>query len=81
MNTQVARYAIQAVGKIALNIPAKANLCVGKLLSLLTHEADYIISEALTVMTSERAMSSSEQGLEEFLMHTWLYLIRGSSEV
>lgn len=53
MNSLVARHAIQAVGRIALRLPARANMCVDKLLSLLTMEIDYVTSEALVVMTSE----------------------------
>lgn len=53
MNCLVARSAIQAVGKIALRIPSRANTCVDKLLSLLTLDIDYVTSETLVVMTSE----------------------------
>ena len=53
MNALVAKNAIQAVGRIALRLPARANTCVGKLLSLLTLEVDYVTSETLVVMTSE----------------------------
>ena len=53
MNSLVARHAIEAVGKIALRLQARANVCVDKLLSLLNLEIDYVTSEALVVMTSE----------------------------
>ncbi len=49
----VARKSIQAVGKIALRLPARANICVDKLLSLLILEIDYVTSETLVVMMSE----------------------------
>lgn len=53
VNSLVARHAIQAVGRIALRLPARANICIDKLLSLLTMEIDYVTSETLVVMTSE----------------------------
>ena len=53
MSALVARKAIQAVGKIALKLPARANACVDKLLSLFNFETDYITSEILIVMTSK----------------------------
>ena len=53
MNSLVARQAIQAVGKIALRVSARANICVDKLLSLLSIEIDYVTSETIIVMTSE----------------------------
>ena len=53
VNALVARHAIQAVGRIALRLPARANICVDRLLSLLTLDIDYVTSETLIVMTSE----------------------------
>lgn len=53
MNSLVARNAIQAVGRIALRLQSRANICVDKLLSLLVLEIDYVTSETLVVMTSE----------------------------
>jgi hypothetical protein len=53
VNALVARNAIQAVGRIALRLPARANICVDKLISLLVLDIDYVTSETLVVMTSE----------------------------
>ena len=53
VNSLVARHAIEAVGKIALKLQARANVCVDKLLSLLNLEIDYVTSQALVVMTSK----------------------------
>ena len=53
VNTPVARYAIQAVGSIALRLSSRASICVDKLLALLQLDVDYIISETLVVMASE----------------------------
>lgn len=53
MNSLVARNAIQAIGRIALRLQSRANICVDKLLSLLVLEIDYVTSETLVVMTSE----------------------------
>ena len=53
MNSLVARNAIQAVGRIALRLPSRANFCVDKLLALLQLKVDYITSETVVVMTSE----------------------------
>ncbi len=72
MNSLVARHAIEAVGKIALRLPARANICVDKLLSLLNLEIDYVTSEALVVMTSEYV--SWEEGLGEVLNPPPLFL-------
>ncbi len=49
----VARKSIQAIGHIALRLPARANTCVEKLLSLLNMEIDYVTSETLVATTSE----------------------------
>lgn len=53
VNSLVARKAIQAVGRIALRLPARANSCVYKLLLLLHLNIDYITSETIAVMTSK----------------------------
>lgn len=53
VNVLVARKAIQAIGHIALCLPARANTCVEKLLSLLAMEIDYVTSETLVATTSE----------------------------
>ena len=53
VNSLVARHAVQAVGKIALRLPARANICTDKLLSLLNLQVDYITSETVIVMTSK----------------------------
>ena len=53
VNSLVARNAIQAVGRIALRLPARANFCADKLLSLLSLNVDYITSETIIVMTSK----------------------------
>ena len=55
MNSLVARNAIQAVSRIALRLPSRANFCVDKLLALLHLKVDYITSETVIVMTSENA--------------------------
>lgn len=54
VNSQVARNAIQAVGRIALRLPARANACVDKLLLLLNLRIDYITSETIAVMSSKQ---------------------------
>ncbi len=53
VNALVARKSIQAVGKIALRLPARANACVDRLLSLLVLNINYVTSEILVVMSSE----------------------------
>lgn len=53
VNTPVARYAIQAVGSIALRLPTRASICVDKLLALLQLDVDYVTSETLVIMASE----------------------------
>ena len=50
----VAKQAIRAIGQISLQLLTRANTCVDKLLSLLTMDIDYVTSETLVAMTSER---------------------------
>ena len=53
MNVLVARKAIQAIGKIALRLPGRANTCTHKLISLLSMEISHVTSEALVSLASE----------------------------
>ena len=53
VNALVARNAIQAMGSIALRLPARANKCSDKLVSLLGFNIDYVTSETLVTMTSK----------------------------
>ena len=53
MNVLVARKAIQAVGKIALRLPGRANTCTDKLISLLAMEISHVSCEALVSLASE----------------------------
>lgn len=53
VNVLVARKAIQAIGKIALRVPARANTCADKLVSLLAMEIDYVTAETLISLASE----------------------------
>lgn len=53
VNVLVARKAIQAVGKIALRVAARANTCADKLVSLLAMEIDYVTAETLISLASE----------------------------
>ena len=51
VSSQVACHAIKAMGKITLRMPSKANMCIDKLLSLLTLHIEYITSKVVVVMT------------------------------
>ena len=53
VNVLVARKAIQAIGKIALRLPGRANTCTHKLISLLSMEISHVTSEALISLASE----------------------------
>ena len=53
VNVLVARKAIQAMGKIALRVSARANTCADKLVSLLAMEIDYVTAETLVSLASE----------------------------
>jgi hypothetical protein len=53
VNVLVARKAIEAVGKIALRVAARANTCADKLVSLLAMEIDYVTAETLISLASE----------------------------
>ena len=53
VNVLVARKAIQAIGKIALRVAARANTCADKLVSLLVMEIDYVTAETLVSLASE----------------------------
>ena len=53
VNVLVARKAIQAIGKIALRVAARANTCADKLVSLLAMEIDYVTAETLVSLASE----------------------------
>lgn len=53
VNTIVAKKAIQAIGKIALRLPGRANACANKLLSLLATEISYVTSESLVSLASQ----------------------------
>ena len=50
----VARKAVGAVGRIALRLPERANICANKLVSLLSMEISYVTSEALIALASEK---------------------------
>ena len=53
VNVFVARKAIQAIGKIALRVSARANTCADKLVSLLSMEIDYVTAETLVSLASK----------------------------
>ena len=53
VNAQVASKSIQAIGHIAIRLTTRADICVDKLLSLLSMDIDYVTSETLVAMTSE----------------------------
>ena len=53
MNVLVARKAIQAIARIALQLSARANTCADKLVSLLSMEIDYVTAEMLVAIASE----------------------------
>ena len=53
VNVLVARKAIQAIGKIALRVSARANTCADKLVSLLAMEIEYVTAETLVSLASE----------------------------
>lgn len=52
-NHTTARKSIEALATIAQRIPAKANTCVDRLLSLLTLQVDHITAETLVALTSK----------------------------
>ncbi len=56
VNAQVARESIRAIGHIALKLVTRADICVDKLLSLLSMDIDYVTSETLVITTSEDAL-------------------------
>ena len=68
VNVLVARMAIQAVGKIALRVSARANTCADKLVSLLAMEIDYVTAETLVSLASEFV----EWSLLNFSLHSLL---------
>ena len=45
--------AIQAVGHIAVRLPTCCELCVDKLISLLSFTTDHVISETLVALSSK----------------------------
>lgn len=49
----VAVKAIQAVGRIAVRLPDCCEVCVDKLVSLITLTADHVVSEALVALSSK----------------------------
>ena len=53
MNALVACHAVKAMGRIALRLPAKANLCIEALISLLNQHITYITSQIVIVMTGK----------------------------
>ena len=53
MSSSVAQQAIQAIGSIAVRVSSRANMCVDKLMTLLSMEIDHITSEVIVIMTSE----------------------------
>ena len=53
VNVLVARRAIQAIGKIALRVSARANTCADKLVSLLSMEIGYVTAETLVSLASK----------------------------
>ena len=53
VNVLVARKAIQAIGKIALRLPGRANTCTEKLLSLISMEISHVTCEALVSLASK----------------------------
>ena len=61
VNVMVAKQAIRAIGQISLQLLTRANTCVDKLLSLLTMDIDYVTSETLVAMTSEREGGRGKQ--------------------
>ena len=68
VNVLVARMAIQAAGKIALRVSARANTCADKLVSLLAMEIDYVTAETLVSLASEFV----EWSLLNFSLHSLL---------
>ncbi|XP_064391971.1 uncharacterized protein LOC135339670 [Halichondria panicea] len=52
VNAQVARESIRAIGHIALKLVTRADICVDKLLSLLSMDIDYVTSETLVITTN-----------------------------
>ncbi len=73
VNVPVARNAIQSVGRIALHLSARANVCVDKLLALLQLDVDYVTAETLVVMTSEYVHTHTHT-------HTHLWLLNSLFE-
>lgn len=53
VNMFVARKAIQAIGKIALRLPGRANTCTQKLISLISMEIGHVTSQALICLASK----------------------------
>ena len=53
VSSSVAQQAIQAIGSIAVRVSSRANMCVDKLMTLLSMEIDHITSEVIVIMTSE----------------------------
>ena len=53
VNVLVARKAIQAIGKIALRVSARANTCADKLVSLLAMVIEDVTAETLVSLASE----------------------------
>lgn len=53
VSSSVAQQAIQAIGSIAVRVSSRANMCVDKLMTLLSMEIDHITSEIIIIMASE----------------------------